>query len=120
MSCRGPARIKFCRRAGEEASPDNGDSRDRSARKIDLHGQRYMCEGSPRSVVDWIVQVYRWQWPGQTVQVRGIGLTLGWCAPGEAWAETCEREASRAASETAVRSPVPPAEVKASSSRQAG
>jgi hypothetical protein len=39
ISCREAGHYQFCRQAGEEASPDHGDSRDRNTAEPIFYGQ---------------------------------------------------------------------------------
>jgi hypothetical protein len=43
ISCREAGHYQACRQAGEQASPDHGDSRDRSTAKPIHHRQARMC-----------------------------------------------------------------------------
>jgi len=43
ISCREAGHYQACRQAGDEASPDHGDSRDRSTAEPIFRGQPCMC-----------------------------------------------------------------------------
>src|SRR6266851_5749084 len=47
ISCRDAGHYQACRQAGEEASPDHGDSRDRSTAGPIFRGQPCMCWFGP-------------------------------------------------------------------------
>ena len=67
IPCREAGHYQACRQAGEEASPDHGDSRDRSTAEPIFRGQRCVCWFRPHFPRPGLVRVPVTA-PGQTVR----------------------------------------------------